>query len=126
MLRADWRTFGDLLCPNWGLRQALSPNQTTVLYWNNMLDFSFYAAHAAMEALEAEGYAWIGLDFDRFAHISRRRALRTTPVGFAVGSAVEFAVGLAVELASRVRGSRRGGRRAGHATARPCASPQES
>ena len=41
--------------PASGRTRALAPNQTTVLYWNDMLDFSFYAAHAAMEALEAEG-----------------------------------------------------------------------
>lgn len=35
--------------------RTLSPNQTTILYWNTMLDFSFYSAHAAMEQLEADG-----------------------------------------------------------------------
>eukprot|EP00040_Diaphanoeca_grandis_P003269 m.24433 g.24433 ORF g.24433 m.24433 type:complete len:425 (+) comp14608_c0_seq1:64-1338(+) len=35
--------------------KAITPNQTTIMYWNTMLDFSMYEAHAAMEASEARG-----------------------------------------------------------------------
>ena len=35
--------------------KAIAPNQTTIMYWNSMLDFSFYRAHAKMEDLEARG-----------------------------------------------------------------------
>ena len=35
--------------------KAINPRQVTIFYWNTMLDFSFYATHARMEALEAAG-----------------------------------------------------------------------
>jgi hypothetical protein len=35
--------------------KAANPAVTTVLYFNSMFDFGFYAAHAAMQALEAAG-----------------------------------------------------------------------
>ena len=35
--------------------QAISPDQITIFYWNSMLDFSFYRAHARMVAMEAAG-----------------------------------------------------------------------
>ena len=35
--------------------KAINPNQTTIMYWNSMLDFSMYKAHAKMVALEARG-----------------------------------------------------------------------
>ena len=35
--------------------RAINPNQTTILYWNSMFDFSFYTAHQKMLDLEAAG-----------------------------------------------------------------------
>ena len=35
--------------------RAINPNQTTILYWNSMFDFSFYTAHQKMLDLEADG-----------------------------------------------------------------------
>ena len=35
--------------------RAINPNQTTILYWNSMFDFSFYTAHQHMLDLEAAG-----------------------------------------------------------------------
>ena len=35
--------------------RAINPNQTTILYWNSMFDFSFYTAHQNMLDLEADG-----------------------------------------------------------------------
>jgi len=35
--------------------KALTPNQTTIMYWNSELDFSMFKAHAKMETLEAQG-----------------------------------------------------------------------
>ena len=35
--------------------KAITPNQTTIMYWNTELDFSMYSAHAKMEYMEAKG-----------------------------------------------------------------------
>ena len=35
--------------------RAINPNQTTILYWNSMFDFSFYAAHQQMIDMEQRG-----------------------------------------------------------------------
>jgi hypothetical protein len=37
------------------LTKAITPNQTTIFYWNSMFDFAFYNAHAKMLDLEAAG-----------------------------------------------------------------------
>eukprot|EP00036_Acanthoecidae_sp_10tr_P014772 CAMPEP_0206291816 /NCGR_PEP_ID=MMETSP0106_2-20121207/3311_1 /ASSEMBLY_ACC=CAM_ASM_000206 /TAXON_ID=81532 /ORGANISM="Acanthoeca-like sp., Strain 10tr" /LENGTH=841 /DNA_ID=CAMNT_0053722381 /DNA_START=158 /DNA_END=2683 /DNA_ORIENTATION=- len=37
------------------LLKALNPDQIRIFYWNTMLDFSFYAAHAQMLEMEAAG-----------------------------------------------------------------------
>ena len=36
----------------YALTKAISPKQITIFYWNSMLDFSFYSAHARMVAME--------------------------------------------------------------------------
>lgn len=49
--------------------KALGTNTTTILYWNSMLDFDFYAAHAKMEALEEKGvHAYLR---DKFGTITK-------------------------------------------------------
>jgi len=44
-------------------------NLTTIMYWNTLLDFSFYAAHARMEEFEAAGQqSWLR---DKFGEVAQ-------------------------------------------------------